>query len=63
LEDNHQIVHHLFPSVNSVHLPELVPMIKKTCAEFGIPYAAQVSIGSAVWCFIHTVHHTMGEKA
>ena len=35
---NTQIEHHLFPSVCNHYLPELVPIVRKTCIEFNIPY-------------------------
>lgn len=57
---NLQIGHHLFPSVNHVHLPELVPIIKETCAEFNVPYAEQGTVLSALWSFVRTVHACMG---
>lgn len=35
---NTQIEHHLFPSVCNHYLPELVPIVRQTCHEYGIPY-------------------------
>ncbi len=35
---NHQIEHHLFPSMPSVHLRRAQPMVQAYCAEIGIPY-------------------------
>ncbi len=34
----YQIEHHLFPTLSYSALPEIVPIVKKTCAEFGVPY-------------------------
>lgn len=35
---NFQIEHHLFPKISHVHYPEISKIIKKACADFGIPY-------------------------
>ena len=35
---NYQIEHHLFPGVSQYYYPELAPMVKQACAEFGLPY-------------------------
>lgn len=35
---NYQIEHHLFTGICHVHYPKLAPIVKKTAAEFGIPY-------------------------
>lgn len=35
---HYQIEHHLFPSVSHCHYPELAPIVRATCQEFGIPY-------------------------
>jgi fatty acid desaturase len=35
---NYQVEHHLFPGVSQYHYPALAPMVKATCAEFGLPY-------------------------
>jgi linoleoyl-CoA desaturase len=35
---NYQIEHHLFPSLCNVYLAEISPIVRRTCAEFGIPY-------------------------
>lgn len=34
---NHQIEHHLFPTICHVHYPSLQPIVKKTCEEYNIP--------------------------
>ncbi|MCB9792068.1 MAG: fatty acid desaturase [Alphaproteobacteria bacterium] len=34
----HQVEHHMFPSVSHVHLNKLQPMIERFCGEAGIPY-------------------------
>ncbi len=35
---NHQIEHHLFPSLSNHKLKDIAPIVKKTCKEFNIPY-------------------------
>lgn len=35
---NFQIEHHLFPHISHVHYPNLSKIVKKTVAEFGLPY-------------------------
>jgi linoleoyl-CoA desaturase len=45
---NYQIEHHLFPSICHVHYPKIAPIVKKTAAEFGVPYHALPTVGSAI---------------
>lgn len=45
---NVQIAHHLFPSVNHVHLRGLIPVIRQTCEEFNIPYASHDTLFGAL---------------
>ncbi len=35
---NFQIEHHLFPKISHVHYPAISKIIKKACADFGVPY-------------------------
>ena len=35
---NHQVAHHLFPGVLQTYYSQITPIVKKTCAEFGIQY-------------------------
>ncbi|MGE9313807.1 fatty acid desaturase family protein [Niabella sp. CJ426] len=35
---NYQVEHHLFPHISHVHYRSLAPIVKRTTAEFGIPY-------------------------
>src|SRR5690606_25129221 len=35
---NHQIEHHLFPSISQYCYPAIAPIVKQTCKEFNIPY-------------------------
>lgn len=45
---NHQIEHHLFPTIAHTRLPEIAPIVKRTCAEFGLPYYEHESFWEAV---------------
>jgi linoleoyl-CoA desaturase len=45
---NYQIEHHLFPRLSHVHYPELSHIVQKTCAEFGLTYAAHSTFFSGV---------------
>lgn len=35
---NHQIEHHLFPNMPSIHLRRAQPIVERYCSELGIPY-------------------------
>jgi linoleoyl-CoA desaturase len=45
---NYQVEHHLFPRVSHVHYPELAPIVRDTCAEFGVEYRVHPRFRSAV---------------
>jgi linoleoyl-CoA desaturase len=44
---NHQIEHHLFPSICHTNYPTLQKVVEETCEEFGVPYQHERSLGSA----------------
>ena len=44
---NHQVVHHLFPSVLSTYYCNITPIVRATCAEFGVPYICYRDVWSA----------------
>lgn len=44
---NYQIEHHLFPTLSHVHYSAIQPVVRKTCAEFGIPYVDHPTVGAA----------------
>jgi linoleoyl-CoA desaturase len=46
---NYQIEHHLFPSMYHGHYPEISPIVRQTCQEFGIPYNHQPTIIHALY--------------
>jgi cytochrome b involved in lipid metabolism len=35
---NYQVVHHLFPEISQAHYMDIAPIVRKTCAEFQVPY-------------------------
>lgn len=45
---NFQIEHHLFPRVSHVHYPAIGKIVKKTCAEFNLPYNEYPSMTAAI---------------
>jgi fatty acid desaturase len=54
---NLQIAHHLFPSVNHVHLRSLIPLIRETCDEYNIPYASHDTLFGALLSVSKTYKH------
>jgi Fatty acid desaturase len=40
---NHQIEHHLFPTMSHEHTWKVAPIVQQTCKEFGIPYNSKKS--------------------
>jgi linoleoyl-CoA desaturase len=45
---NYQIEHHLFPTINHVHFPEIKKIVKETCKEFDIKYVEHKNIFDAI---------------
>jgi len=45
---NYQVLHHLFPGIAPYHYPALLPMLKKTCKQYHIPYKCCPSFWAAV---------------
>lgn len=43
---NHQVEHHLFPSMPRPHLRRVRPMVREACAEQGVPYT-EMSLGAS----------------
>jgi len=52
---NCQIEHHLYPSVNSCHLPALAKIIKPLCIKYNIDYNESPSLYQSVIDTIHTI--------
>lgn len=59
---NHQIEHHLFPGISHVHYPALRPLVKQTCAEFGVPYLEHPSLTSAMGAMLRHLR-TIGQPS
>ncbi|MBV2357085.1 acyl-CoA desaturase [Streptomyces sp. J2-1] len=56
---NHQIEHHLFPSMPTVHLRRARPIVRAYCAEAGVPYHETGLIASYREALAHL--HRVGE--
>ena len=52
---NYQVEHHLFPRICHVHYPALAPIVKKTAAEFGIPYLENKTFADAFQSHMNTL--------
>lgn len=46
---NYQIEHHLFPDISHVHYPKISKIVRKTAAEFGVPYHYHSTFGGAIF--------------
>jgi linoleoyl-CoA desaturase len=46
---NHQVEHHLFPSISHVHYPKIAKIVRDTAAEFSIPYLEYPSFFNALY--------------
>ncbi len=44
---NHQIEHHLFPSICHSNYPYIQDVVKSTCVEFGVPYRSEKNLWTA----------------
>lgn len=45
---NYQIEHHLFPRLSHVHYPRIAPVVRRVCAERGVPYRVHETFGDAL---------------
>lgn len=45
---NHQVAHHLFPGVLQTYYPHITPIVRQTCADFGISYNSLPSAWDAI---------------
>ncbi len=54
---NFQIEHHLFPKISHVHYPAISKIIKKACADFGIPYIEYPKMRLAVASHVSYLRH------
>jgi linoleoyl-CoA desaturase len=46
---NFQVEHHLFPTICHVHYPKISEIVKRTAAEFNLPYHAKRTFAGALW--------------
>ena len=46
---NHQIEHHFFPHISHIHYSEIGIIVKKTAAEFNLPYNEHKTTRSALF--------------
>lgn len=56
---NFQVEHHLFPRVYYAHYPALAPIVRATCAEFGLPYHSSATFADAIGSH-YSLLRTMG---
>jgi linoleoyl-CoA desaturase len=54
---NFQIEHHLFPKISHVHYPEISKIIKKACADFGVPYIEYPKMRIAIASHVSHLKH------
>lgn len=54
---NFQIEHHLFPTLCHVNYPAICDVVKSTCREFGVPYAANPSFPAALASHFRWLRH------
>lgn len=62
----YQIEHHLFPTISYSRLNEIVPIVRKTCEEFGVPYFYYPTAWSALvahYRFLRTMGRPVEEAA
>lgn len=45
---NYQVEHHLFPTMCSIHYAAISPVVEATAREFGFPFHASPTVGSAL---------------
>ena len=45
---NYQVEHHLFQRICHIHYPDIAPIVKQTCAEYGIPYLCNENFSDAL---------------
>lgn len=50
---NYQVVHHLFPSLSQDNYPQIVPIVKQTCDDFGVRYQILPTFWEAFMSHLH----------
>lgn len=46
---NHQVEHHLFPTICHIHYPKISKIVESTAKEFNVPYKNQKTFVGALW--------------
>ena len=54
---NHQVEHHLFPSIHHSHLPWIAQIVEDTCKEFEVPYTNKSNFFTAFATTISAMDH------
>lgn len=54
---NHQVEHHLFPTICHVHYPKIAKIVKATAAEFNVPYHEHKTFRAALVSHFRLLHH------
>lgn len=54
---NHQVEHHLFPRVCSVHYPAIRGIVREVTAKYGIPYLQQPTLWAAIRSHYRMLKH------
>ena len=58
---NHQTAHHLFPGINQYYYPQITPIVRRTCEEFGVRYNYKETFSEGL--FAHVNHlKRMGQE-
>ncbi|MBP7832084.1 MAG: acyl-CoA desaturase [Candidatus Pacebacteria bacterium] len=57
----HQVEHHLFDKISEVWYPELQPIVKETCAEFGYTYQENTTLWKALKAHVRHLSN-MGQR-
>jgi fatty acid desaturase len=52
---NYQAVHHLFPHISQWYYPEMAPIVREVCAEFGVRYNLKESIWGMIKAHIDRI--------
>ncbi|GAM27316.1 hypothetical protein SAMD00019534_104910 [Acytostelium subglobosum LB1] len=60
---NHQVVHHLFPSIAQDYYPQLVPIVKDVCKQFNITYHIRDNFKDAFQSHIDHLYHMGNDPA
>jgi linoleoyl-CoA desaturase len=54
---NFQIEHHLFPKISHIHYPAISKIIKKACADYGVPYIEYPKMRLAIASHVSHLKH------